>query len=110
MSSGWATRRPQAGSAADRDYRQAWRQLRVLVLDRDNWWCQVRVSAKCVPNLRYGARNAHVDHVVPRAQGGTDHPSNLRACCMRCNLHLGAQLGRQRQQQAKQRSRSYRVW
>lgn len=25
-----------------------------------------------------------VDHVVPKAEGGTDHPSNLRGCCSDC--------------------------
>ena len=26
-----------------------------------------------------------IDHVIPRAAGGTDRPWNLRPCCQRCN-------------------------
>jgi hypothetical protein len=28
---------------------------------------------------------ATVDHVVPRARGGSNRPSNLITCCMKCN-------------------------
>lgn len=31
-------------------------------------------------------RHHHVDHIVPRARGGTDHPSNLRTVCSSYNL------------------------
>ena len=31
-----------------------------------------------------------IDHVVPRALGGTDDPSNLCAACYRCNEYRGA--------------------
>lgn len=34
----------------------------------------------------YCPNSATLDHIVPRARGGTDAPGNLRlACCMRCN-------------------------
>ena len=26
-----------------------------------------------------------IDHILPRSKGGTDHPSNLRVICFRCN-------------------------
>jgi hypothetical protein len=29
----------------------------------------------------------HVDHVVPRSQGGSDDEDNLALCCPTCNLH-----------------------
>ena len=31
-----------------------------------------------------------VDHVIPIELGGTDHPQNLVAACLRCNSALGA--------------------
>lgn len=35
----------------------------------------------------HGARGAwHIDHSKPRSKGGTDHPNNLRAACIECNL------------------------
>lgn len=52
-----------------------WRKVRQQILRRDRHTCQL-----C------GKTAAHVDHVVPVAHGGTDHPSNLRALCASCNL------------------------
>jgi len=31
----------------------------------------------------------HIDHVIPRAHGGSEHPSNLQACHMVCNQRKG---------------------
>ena len=33
-----------------------------------------------------------VDHIVPIAEGGDDHPGNLRAACVPCNGRGGAAL------------------
>lgn len=35
--------------------------------------------------LRKGLMLMTQDHVVPKAKGGTNHISNLRACCEPCN-------------------------
>ena len=37
-----------------------------------------------------GAPAAHMDHLVPKAQGGTDDPANLVPACAKCNLTKGA--------------------
>lgn len=63
-----------------------WRRLRLMVLDRDRYRCQLPVADGSV----CGAPASHVDHIVPRKDGGTDDPSNLRAACPPCNLRRGA--------------------
>jgi len=55
-----------------------WIKIRKAVLVRDGYRCQY-----C------GAHADSVDHVVPRAEGGGDEPSNLRACCRKCNSRKG---------------------
>lgn len=57
----------------------AWRRLRLLILERDRFECQIRArgcnrAATCV------------DHIVARADGGDMwNPDNLRAACRPCN-------------------------
>lgn len=54
-----------------------WEKTRRFVLDRDGWVCA------------YCSRDADtVDHVVPKAKGGTDDVSNLLAACRECNGRL----------------------
>lgn len=51
-----------------------WRELRAKILDRDHhscWICQDYAD--------------QVDHIQPRARGGSDDPSNLAAICGSCN-------------------------
>ncbi len=59
-----------------------WRRLRVMVLRRDNYTCQL-----C------GIEEAtHVDHIVPRrlmAGEAVDSLDNLQALCKQCNLSKG---------------------
>jgi hypothetical protein len=30
-----------------------------------------------------------IDHIIARQHGGSDEPSNLALCCVRCNQHKG---------------------
>lgn len=75
---GW---KPDAvrGSRHARGYGAAWDKLRAQVRERDLGMCQ--------PCQRAGRDTPgnEVDHVVPKAQGGTDHPSNLQAICSTCH-------------------------
>jgi hypothetical protein len=59
-------------------YNSGWRRVRADILARDDGAC-----AYC------GAPADHVDHVIPRHQGGTDDPANLVAACMPCNTSKG---------------------
>jgi len=34
----------------------------------------------------------HIEHIVPRAHGGTDDLDNLASACIDCNLHKGPNL------------------
>lgn len=57
------------------------------ILRRDLYTCQ-----EC------GARSAnHVDHRVPRAEGGTDEDANLVTLCARCHARKSGAEGRRAQ-------------
>ena len=56
----------------------AWEAVRRAVLERDGWQCSY-----CHKHLE--GRDATVDHIVPKAAGGTDEADNLVAACRRCN-------------------------
>lgn len=68
--SGW-----NKGSAASRGYGKLWRKLRKIVMQRDNHLCVV-----CYAEGKITKAHA-VDHIVNKAQGGTDELSNLQAIC-----------------------------
>lgn len=56
---------------------------RKAVLRRDNWECQIR-GPMCIGTA------TTVDHIHPKAWGGTEDVSNLRAACKPCNQSKGA--------------------
>jgi hypothetical protein len=58
-------------------------KLRYQVLERDGFACQC--CGGTAPNV-----TLHVDHIVAVANGGTNHPTNLRAICITCNIGKGA--------------------
>ena len=53
--------------------------MRQRVLVRDAWACQ-QCGRVCADK-----REAHVDHITPKAQGGQDVMENLRTLCIRCH-------------------------
>lgn len=61
----------------------AWDKTRLKVLDRDAWRC-----GYCGVDLvsTTGSKNsATVEHILAKANGGTDAMDNLMACCLECN-------------------------
>jgi 5-methylcytosine-specific restriction enzyme A len=78
---------------ATRDQRYhavGWAPLRLHILDRDHWQCQIRERG-----CTHVATDA--DHIVAVADGGEFwDPSNLRAACKACNARLGAAVARRR--------------
>lgn len=61
------------GSRHERGYGTTWDKTRERIMRRDGGLCQ--------PSLRHGliVFASHVDHIVPKAQGGTDDDDNLQA-------------------------------
>ena len=59
-------------------YDSAWTETRLIVLARDDYRCQY-----C------GNLAEHVDHLVPKCQGGADDLDNLVAACVSCNCTKG---------------------
>ena len=63
--------------------------MRVRILMRDHYLCQACMRAGGLTALVVGdrmhPRGAQVDHIMPKANGGTDDPSNLEAICRACH-------------------------
>ncbi len=66
-------------SAAARGYGSAWQRLRLAFL---------YAHPICQECERAPAN--HVDHIVPRERGGSDHDDNLQALCHSCHSALTA--------------------
>jgi 5-methylcytosine-specific restriction endonuclease McrA len=62
-----------------------WRALRLLILRRDGYVCQM-VDGCTTPADT-------IDHWIPYCDGGTDTPMNLRAACAHHNYAAGAAIG-----------------
>jgi len=65
-------------TSSQRGYNYAWQKIRVQILERDGYSCQM-----CGKKLVGG--DATVDHIFPTHLGGTSIPSNLQAACRSCN-------------------------
>jgi len=67
------------------------RRLRQLLVKQDFCchWCGLRLVS---PYRREHCHRATVDHVIPRAKGGTDTRDNRVAACFACNQAKGDKL------------------
>lgn len=76
------------GSRHERGYGTAWTKIRWRILVRDKGLCQ--------PCLKLGrvTQAKQVDHIIPKAQGGTDADINLQAICVDCHRAKTAREGR----------------
>lgn len=71
------------GSSTQRGYGYKWQQLRKDYIRRHPYCC------KCA------AATTDVDHIIPRAKGGSDDERNLQPLCKRCH---NVKTGRERRQ------------
>ena len=71
----WAHEKP----AHERGYDHRWRKLRARIMARDRGLC-----VACKEAGRLTAAD-EVDHIVPKARGGTDHPDQLQSLCRECH-------------------------
>ncbi len=79
------------GSRHERGYGTAWDKLRARILKRDAGICQPCMAEGSV------RQGTHVDHVVPKAEGGSDDESNLQTICAeRHRLKTAAEAARAR--------------
>jgi hypothetical protein len=60
---------------------------RTLVRTRARNCCEYRLLPQDSCSLTH-----HIEHVVPRQHGGSDHHGNLALACHRCNLRKGPNL------------------
>lgn len=73
-------------SRQSRGYGAAWTKLRLRILARDKHLCQPCIKA--TPKRIHTA--THVDHIVPKAKGGTDDEINLQAIAAECHAEKTA--------------------
>lgn len=83
---GWK-RDHKRGSRHERGYGTSWDRLRLLVLKRDRHLCQ---CSECVSTARV-LPATEVDHRIPKAEGGSDDPSNLAGINKDCHRRKTAQ-------------------
>jgi 5-methylcytosine-specific restriction protein A len=69
------------GSRHETGYGTAWDKLRLVVLRRDGYLCQCAMC-KSTGRVRLAGE---VDHIVPKAKGGTDALDNLQAIHHECH-------------------------
>lgn len=53
-----------------------WRRLKAEIHKRDRWTCQ---------HCHRVTIDLELDHIKNKAQGGTDHESNLQSLCVPCH-------------------------
>ena len=69
----------------ERGYGKEWTKLRKQVLRRDAYLCQICLAqGRLTPLGEYPYDHA-VDHITPKARGGTDYLSNLQSLCTKCH-------------------------
>ena len=66
-------------SRHERGYGTQWDKTRKRILERDRYLCQPCKRASMV------VAASQVDHIKPKAKGGTDDDGNLEAICKTCH-------------------------
>jgi 5-methylcytosine-specific restriction protein A len=72
-------------SSTARGYGSRWQKLRLVILERDKYLCQ---CPDCLGGDKRLTPATEVDHITPKAHGGTDDEGNLRAVNTECHKRL----------------------
>ncbi|WP_413722683.1 HNH endonuclease [Sodalis sp. RH24] len=75
---GWSNYKPGM-TRQQRGYGRTWDIIRPQILKRDSYLCQ-----ECLRQGRATEAKC-VDHIKPKAHGGTDEDSNLESLCWPCH-------------------------
>jgi hypothetical protein len=75
--------------------RMLWPKVKITILRRDGFTCQDcgRQGRQVVAGR---LRGLEVHHIIPRSEGGTDHPTNLKTLCHECHKGYTAESARDR--------------
>jgi hypothetical protein len=75
--------------------RMLWPKVHITILRRDRFTCQDcgRQGRQVVAGK---LRGLEVHHIIPRSEGGTDHPTNLKTVCIECHKSYTAESARDR--------------
>lgn len=76
---------PERGSRHKRGYGAEWDKRRERILMRDRGLCQECLRQGRVTPVGAVKYSAFVDHIRPKAEGGTDDDSNLQTLCKACH-------------------------
>lgn len=72
-------------SRHERGYGKEWTHKRLQALERDSYLCQRCRAQDRLTELAIKPYDHAVDHIVPKAKGGTDDLSNLQSLCTPCH-------------------------
>mgnify|MGYP000004505699 CR=1 FL=1 len=78
------------GTRHDRGYGADWDKRRQRILERDCGLCQECLRQGRVTVCGHKPYSAWCDHIVPKAEGGTDDDDNLQTLCRSCHTEKTA--------------------
>ena len=73
------------GSRQERGYGKNWEQIRQRIFRRDNGLCQDCLRRGQLTAVGDKPYSAWCDHIIPKAEGGTDDDDNLQTLCRACH-------------------------
>ena len=98
------------GSRHDRGYGYQWTRVREVALMRDGWLCQ-RCLMQGRPTALGVVKGDHaVDHIIPKAQDGSDDLENLQSLCIPCHEIKNEEDKRYARQRTQYDSKGFPIW